>query len=71
MWEQYDPATDSILCLKPDQAQKYPLGTLVFFSGVEFRAVKHEAIRDAVSQQVAGYFIYFKPVGREDVQSDS
>ena len=71
MWEQYDPATDSILCLKPDEARDYPLGTRALFNNVEFSVVKHEAIRDAVSQEVAGFFIYFKPVGIEDVELDS
>jgi hypothetical protein len=71
MWEQYAPQTDSILCLEPERAQAYPLGTRAIFNDVEFAVARRQPIRDAGSQEVKGFFIYFKPVGHENVESDS
>ena len=71
MWKEYDPATDSVLCLKPNQAKDYPLGTRAHFNGVEFVVVKQQPIRDATSQEVHGFFVFFKPVAPQDLNSDS
>ena len=67
MWELYDPQTDSILCLKPEEARDYPLGKRAVFNDVEFSVVHQQPIRDAVSGEVKGFFIYFKPIGTGNV----
>lgn len=68
MWELYDPQTDSILCLKPDEARDYPLGTRAIFNDVEFSVVHQQPICDAVSGEVKGFFIYFKPIATSNAR---
>ena len=65
MWEEYDPQTDAILCLKPEEAKAYPLGTRVIFNDVECSVVHKQPIHEA--QEVVGICIYFKPFETNNV----
>jgi hypothetical protein len=69
MWEEYNPARDAILCLSVDDSQDYPLGRRAVVNGVELAVVKRQPMRRAISEEVYGYFIYFKPADPQSIEA--